>query len=402
MQPKSDQPGVYFTDTVTVLATTIREDSLRSDEVVALFNLAGSYTDAVFGMSKASFYTQIRLPNNNTNFTFGASPVLDSVVLTLAYSDYYGDTLTPLYMEVLQLADPLYFDTAYYSNDNITTGQVLFQGNIEAHPKDSVEISSTMRAPHLRLRLPDIIGNDFLLGGDGNFVDNTAFISYFKGIHVRTNAVNGAGQGVILSFNLGASMSKLTFYYTNAASTTQLTANFEVNSECPRFNHYEHDYSSATFGAVFPVSGNDKLYIQSMAGLKVRFSFPYIKSFASAGGVSINKAELIIPVENNSAPFLNHQSLLTFGVDSAGKEAIIPDLLESTSYYGGTFTSSTADYKFNIGRYVQRLISGKISVDYGLSLVSSGGAVSAFRTIIPGTTATGNRFKLKLTYSKLD
>jgi len=136
--------------------------------------------------------------------------------------------------------------------------------------------------------------------------------------------------------------------------------------------------------------------------LKVRFKFPHIKNFASGGGVSINKAELVIPVQDNSAPFLNHQSLLTFGVDSAGGEAVIPDLLESNSYYGGTFNTTDANYKFNIGRYIQRLISGKIANDYGLSLVSSGGSVNAFRTIIPGTASPGNKIKLKITYSKLE
>jgi Domain of unknown function (DUF4270) len=403
VQPASDVPGVFFTDTVTIEATTIREDTLRSDESVAAFNLAGSYTDPVFGMSKASFYTQLRLPNNNTNFTFGTSPVLDSVVLTLAYSDYYGDTLSPLTLEVLQLDAAMFYDSTYFSNDVIATGATLFPATtIEVHPKDSVTVDSTIRAPHLRLRLPDSFGNDFLNAGDANFVDNTTFTNYFKGIYVTTAAVTGTGQGVIVSFNLQASMSKLTFYYKNASSSTTITANFEINSECPRFNRFEHDYTLASFGNSFPVSGDDKLYIQSMAGLKVRFNFPYIKNFTSNGAVSINKAELILPVQNNATPYVNHQALLTFGVDSNGAEAIIADLLESSSYYGGTFNTTDTDYKFNIARYMQRLVSGTIVNDYGLSLVSSGGAVNAFRTIIPGTNASGNKIKLKLTYSKLE
>src|SRR5688572_8225489 len=82
VQPKGDQPGVFYTDTISIEASTIREDTLRSDEGVAAFNLVGSYTDPVFGLSNASFYSQIRLPNNNTNFTFGTTPFLDSVVLT--------------------------------------------------------------------------------------------------------------------------------------------------------------------------------------------------------------------------------------------------------------------------------------------------------------------------------
>lgn len=401
VQPEGDQPGVFFTDTITIIAQTTREDTLRSDEAVAAFNLAGSYTDPVFGTTTASFFTQYRLPNNNTNFTFGTAPTLDSVVLTMAYAGYYGDTLSPLYMEVFQLQDLMQYDTTYFTNDTIASGtSALFAGTVMIRPKDSLVISGAPRAPHLRLKLPDAFGLDFLNSGNVNFINNVTFLNYFKGLHVRTNTVSGAGQGVIASFNLQTTMSRLTFYYKNTASgTTPLTANFEVNSECPRFNKYNHDYSTASIGSTFPKPGNDKLYIQSMAGLKVRFIFPYIKNL---GAISINKAELVIPVEDNAAPYTNHQALLTFGVDEKGAEAVIPDLLESTSYYGGNFNGVDKDYKFNIGRYVQRLVSGKISVDYGLSLVSSGGAVNAFRTVIPGTNATGSRFKLKLTYSKLN
>ncbi len=399
--PQSDIPGVFFTDTITVEAVTIAEDSLRSDEAVASFNLAGSYTDPVFGLSRASFYSQIRLPNNNTNFTFGTNPVLDSVVLTLTYADFYGDTLTPMQMEVFQTEESMVIDSNYYTNDELMLGQMLFSGTVDVRPKDSVMVSGALRAPHLRLRLDDAFGNSFLNAGNANFIDNNAFISYFKGIHVRTADVTAAGQGVIMSFNLLATTSKLTFYYTNSSGSTQQAAYFEINSGCPRFNRMGHDYTVAEFGNTFPVSGNNRLYIQSMSGVKVRLKFPHLLNFALNGPVAINKAELVIPVIE-STTYANHQNLLVFGVDSAGKEALIPDLLESINYYGGSYTTADKNYKFNIGRYVQQLVSGRTAVDYGLSLISSGGSVNAFRTVIPGLTDPGGSIRLRITYSKLN
>lgn len=399
--PEGEVPGVYFTDTITITAEIIKEDSLRSDEAVAGFNLAGSYTDPVFGLSRASFFSEIRLPNNNNNFTFGTDPVLDSVVLTLAYSDYYGDTLTPMDMKVYQTDSAMALDTNYSTNDLIPLGQQLFSGTVNIYPKDSVEVSGANRAPHLRLRLDDTFGTSFITSGNANFVDNTTFINYFKGIHVKSEDVTATGQGVIMSFNLQASMSKLTFYYKNGTDTTKKTANFEINSNCPRFNHFEHDYTTAEFGNTFPVPGANKLYIQSMSGVKVRLKFPNLKNFNLAGGpTAINKAELVIPVLDNTT-FKNHTNLLIFGVDSAGAEAIIPDLLEPTSYYGGAYNTTDKNYKFNLARYVQRVVNGKIANDYGLSLISSGGAVNAFRTIVPGTASTGSKMQLRITYSKL-
>ena len=205
-----DQPGVFFTDTLTIEASTIREDSLRSDEFVAAFNLAGSYFDPVFGITRASFYSEIRLPNNNTSFTFGSDPVLDSVVLTMAYADYYGDTLTPLTMEVLQNTEKISIDSTYYTNDTVSTGRILFPAQeVNIRPKDSVLVDGAKRAPHLRLRLDDVFGTDFMNAPAGSFANNQSFIDYFNGIHVRSAEVNVSGKGAVASFNLLASMSKL-------------------------------------------------------------------------------------------------------------------------------------------------------------------------------------------------
>ena len=53
VQPQGDNINVFYTDTVTLDVTTIREDSLVTDEKVASLNLAGSYFDPVFGIHNA-------------------------------------------------------------------------------------------------------------------------------------------------------------------------------------------------------------------------------------------------------------------------------------------------------------------------------------------------------------
>jgi hypothetical protein len=399
VQPAGDNINVFFTDTVSLELNTIREDSLITDEKVAALNLVGSYVDPVFGLSRASFYSEVRLPNNNSNFSFGTSPVLDSVVLALGYSDYYGDTLSSMTYQVYEVTESMVYDTAYYSHDNLTLGTLLGTVQATAHPTDSVELGTSTFAPHLRLRLDDSFGNSFLAADPSNFLSNAAFVSYFKGIHVKTLDASGANNGNILSFNLLSSVSKLIFYYSNS-SGTGLSANFEMNSLCSRFNSFSHDYTTSTFGSSFPVSGSSQAYIQSMSGVKVRIKIPFLQNLNALGNVSVNKAELVIPAIDNEI-YENHGNLLVFGVDSVGKEAVIPDLLESAAYYGGAFTASSGTYTFNIARYVQRVLAGTYT-DYGLSLISSGGAVNAFRTVVPGPAATDKKIKLRITYSKLN
>ncbi|HKC36608.1 MAG TPA: DUF4270 family protein, partial [Chitinophagaceae bacterium] len=56
VQPAGDQINLTFTDTATLQTYSIREDSLRTDEVSQF--LLGSYTDSVFGRTDASIYAQ--------------------------------------------------------------------------------------------------------------------------------------------------------------------------------------------------------------------------------------------------------------------------------------------------------------------------------------------------------
>ena len=54
------------------------------------YALLGSMKDPIFGNSEAGFFTQFRL--SLAGQSFGESPMLDSLVLQLSLSNYYGDT----------------------------------------------------------------------------------------------------------------------------------------------------------------------------------------------------------------------------------------------------------------------------------------------------------------------
>ncbi|HIN39586.1 MAG TPA: DUF4270 family protein, partial [Flavobacteriales bacterium] len=66
VHPEADQFNVLFSDTSTLVAKTILEDSIRTDEPI--LNLLGAYTDPVFGYTAASFYTQFSMTTNNVGF----------------------------------------------------------------------------------------------------------------------------------------------------------------------------------------------------------------------------------------------------------------------------------------------------------------------------------------------
>src|SRR5436190_2189751 len=79
VQPPNDRINLIYSDSTTITAYTVREDSLRTDETT--YQLLGSYLDPVFGRTDASIFAQVTtvLPG----VSFGDSTVLDSLVLSL-------------------------------------------------------------------------------------------------------------------------------------------------------------------------------------------------------------------------------------------------------------------------------------------------------------------------------
>lgn len=121
VQPLGDKLNISFCDTSTLITYTVREDSIRADEMA--LNLLGSYDDPDFGPSSASFYTQFFLPVNNVDFGTGFTP--DSLVLSLALSDYYGDLSSDHTIKIFELSEDIYADSSYYSTRDFEYDQVL-------------------------------------------------------------------------------------------------------------------------------------------------------------------------------------------------------------------------------------------------------------------------------------
>ena len=213
---------------------------------------------------------------------------------------------------------------------------------------------------------------------------------------------NVASPGGIFYFNLLASQSKMTLYYKNAIADS-LKYDFVFSPARARMSHFEHDYSSATdvqSQLSDSTNGTDKVYIQSMAGVKTKIRFPHITDYIKDGMIIINKAEVEITVaESSTDHWAAPSKLLLLGVDSVGNALFLADQFEGSSYYGGDYSSSTRKYKFNIAYYLQNILTGKTK-DYGLYLAVSGGSVQANRAIIYGGTSPISKMKLNLFYTK--
>ena len=407
--PYSDQLFVLSSDSATLVTRVVREDSLLSKGVS--LHLLGSYDDPVFGRSDASFYSQIRLGFAADFGAPGDDLVPDSLILSLAYAGYYGDTTLTQTIHVNRLSEDIHTDSSYYTSTVFSIESPvndLANGfTFSPKPNSTVSVLSESQSAQLRIPLSLVLADSILaLDGQSTLSDNTNWIQYFKGLYIHTDPVIGSGNGAISYFDLNSPDTKLTLYFHNV-TTGKDSLKYDFNiSGGTSISHQEHDYYGATTDVghqLMDSTFNDSLnYLQAMAGVKTKITFPYLNHFKDSGNIVVNKAELEIAIKNGTTNFYSAPSkLFLVYIDINGNSLFMIDYFEGTTYFGGNYTSATQTYKFNIARHLQKILDGTIQ-DNGLYLLVSGSVVQSNRLIIGSGKNPDYPMKLNLYYTRLD
>ncbi len=407
--PGEDLLNALFTDSLTLISHTVKDDSLPTKNVLPI--LLGNLLDPIFGVTKSSLFTQFSLSKANPNF--GTNPVLDSVVLSLVYNvsglniQYYGN-LTPQKFDVYELSEALDKNSTYYSNKlllfRIKIGSAVITPRAKA---DSVAVDTLKFPAHLRIKLNTGMFQSFL-DSTSSYNSHSSFQNVFKGIYIVSSTMPSSRQGAILYMNLADVYSRLTLYYHNASDTTSYY--FGTRTECTRYSYFEHDYSMTTdiqqqLNSASNIQ-SDKVFVQPMAGVRTKITMPYINDFFKNQKVAINKAELILPVDPNSfsgndSAYSPSAKLVATIADSAKGPLVMPDYFEGATYFGGDYDAVNKVYKFNIARYVQQVLNGTIK-NQGLYIITNARPTTANRVqLVGGNKTLSNRMRLKITYTPL-
>jgi uncharacterized protein DUF4270 len=402
---------VSFTDTLSISTKVLRDDSINTFNVSS--NLLGIYNDSIFGLSSASFYSELTLSGANVNF--GNNAIIDSIVLSLKYKsplDFYGELFTPMDINVYELTEEISGDEYNSAQDINYNPTPIGNFNDTLYIKTPVKVinnqDTTSYDPHLRIRLNDAIGQTILNSGDDGqtISNNDAFKSIFKGLYISpsssvTSSILQKGKGAIVYFDVNSSLSTVTLYYHNDSDTTSYS--FIMNSESKKFNRFDHNYAGTDVEKHINNTidlDSTLTYVQSMGGVKTKIEIPNIKNLAKIENIIINKAEIVFPLKDNSNATLQAiQTLALTGINESGDAVFLIDNFEGTDYFGGTLDAENKTYSFNIARHIQRIITGT-EEDYGLYLIATGSAVSANRSVLNSAIHPTSKMKLNITYSK--
>ena len=407
--PQDDLIDLNSSDAFPILAYTVAEDSLRSDEspIVQI----GTVYDEIFGITTAGLYTQLSIPNSQQNITFGTNPVLDSAELWLKYDfDFYGDTLIPQTFNVYQMTQTIVRDSAYYSNQTKSYyPQAIGSATFDPHPRTETVSNTDTLPSFLKIKIDNSFAQLIMNESNGaNLANNAAFQAFMNGFYIEpSNPSLSLGQGALLRFNLLDSLTRFTMFYHNSTDTTKFS--FVINSSTAYFSHFTHNYSLANRDIQNQLSNPGtaaatEVYVQSCGGLKTRIEFPALDSLRNLGyPIAINKAELVFKCDPALASdnFPLNKQLYVVSVDSTGAQHLITDMLENSVYFGGSLNTTTSEYRLNIARYLQAVISGE-ETDEALFLKEIYGVEQGRRAVIGSPGSAQYKMYLHLIYTRIN
>ncbi len=389
--PDNDKPRVNFSRSTILKGFTYSIDSLQSSNYS--LQLLGEVNDPVFGHSQPSFFS--RMIMSSYGYNFGSNPTLDSVFLYMHLGGIYGNKSSSLEINIFELIDTIYFDSAYYDNFNPSG----FYN--PANPVATFIYTPGENDTILKIPITNSQFNNRLFEIDSaSKANDRNFQKYFLGLYVTAQSL--VDPGMILTINLSSFNSRIVLHYHNDKDPT-LAFNYFFGSFVPKINLFRHDYSSTVFYPKLNQAAiqDSVIYLQSMGGLSARIQSENLKNWRDSLPVAINRARLILPVEEldlTAGVFSRPVKLVLLRKDVDGKYQVISDNDIGLNYFGGGYNAELKAYTFNITREIQKIANGT-SDELNLYLLVNDQITTPNRVVL--TSGSHSRpIRLEITYQR--
>jgi len=354
LQPE-EELLVLNTDTLEFALDMVPVDSLRTDERSRL--LLGSTIDPVSGFSEAWFSAELRL--SETSIDFGESPICDSVVLTLKHNGPSFGQSFDQQLRVDLLADTMSFDSSYYAqsrlpiiNDNKVDPS---RQPVQMHPTEPVFNGSDTLGAQVRIMLKPSFGQTILDADTSVFSSNDEWRKWFKGIAVRSES----GGGGIVSLEPTVGVSYMRIHYHNSTDTTSY--DLVLNGNAARATHFRHVWPApyTALNDSLPTEATDQVVLLGAGGSYLRLDLMGLDALNLPEGAVINRAEILLPVDQRVSKLGKPNFLTAFLRREAGGIELTPEATSPGVAYDGGFNPETNAYTLNMPVYAQRRLNGE-------------------------------------------
>ncbi|WP_051887187.1 DUF4270 domain-containing protein [Chryseobacterium piperi] len=304
----------------------INNDSIKSDATQLAAAVLGAFKEDQFGMQKASYITQVRLPSYNPDF--GTNAKVDSVVLVIKYpqNTYAADSLTTitdenyiypegsipakkeiksypildkfgkakktLTINVNEVTDFLRSPTdsvksnAVFAYNSTVLGTKVFNGKVSTvtitKDSDNSELFTTP-TPGIRIQLDNAktLFQEKIIDKKGKpeLMDASNFIRHFRGLRISVQEEDG------YLFQFLPTNVDLIMYYKNdkvengTTTRPQTAYTFNLGNGNTHIGQYQYDRTGSPLQTASSTLGNretgdKKLYAQGMGGPSIGVKIP--------------------------------------------------------------------------------------------------------------------------------
>jgi hypothetical protein len=423
----SNQLNGSLIDTSTIIINTIPEDSVITSTAAKI--PMAYFKDPIFGITEANLALDLNAPSSAAYTPPAGTITIDSAVLVLKYTrGFYGDSIASRYkVNVYQLNERV-FNAGYYNTKqwNYNSSNLLGTKSFISRTNDSTTIVKSVAgksdivlklAPQLRIPIDKNFINSILFNAPpSQLLSNLTFKNAVKGLYVTLDKAQTTGAGGVFMFN-GTDLANLDIYYRRVNGSIADTNIISLTSTY-HAAEVKHTYSTAIQTELAnQTTSRNTFYLQGLAGLRAKISFPYLKKIIEKIGsdIVLNRAELVItPVAGSTIPFMPLPQISMYQYDLAHQRINLPDAggdSRGTQLFGGFYSSTTNDYHFTITAYIEDLLRGKIKDNgtfLGATDITNGSfgftvtPTTAARTFAVGSDLTSPyRIKLNIIYTKL-
>ena len=401
LQPASELLDAVTVDTVTVRMVTVLEDSLQTDELST--GLIGSMRIPGLSSFTASLATQLRLSATDVNFGDGA--VADSMHLLLRTTDDFYGRPGELFLSVQPLSDSLSLEDPQYSNLRpATTGEEWLSPTVASlplGPNNVVAIGTDSTVAALKVPLDVARAQDIVDLDPSTLSANANWFEQLPGLLISTLPYP-IGEGVA-AVDINSGLSVMRLHYTNSEGAAFY--DFLISPLSARVNLFQHDFLGGALGELAGNAdldewpGDERAYVISASGCKVRIDFPHLSDFEQEDGSvpTVLKAELVVPLAEvaTNKPVPTQEQLFVLMDGAEGDFVSTPDQ-NAPIPVGGEKDEDRNAYVFNLTSTVQSMMKGDLQ-GRGLYLVSNRAGISVSRVELNGTDVD-NPTRLELTF----
>lgn len=392
-------------DTVTIISYSLPYDSVMTSALSKEYGfMVGSIYDAIFGKTTSS--CALSFSTVKGALKDSVNPItVDSVILRIPYNNIFGKLETEHTFRVYELDDLL--DTInYYSNREPN----YFSSEIGSKTFTPVLDTTKGSTQFLEIPLDNSLGNKILNFPNSVLNSNQEFVKEFNGIYICPDPINTPNSGSMMKLSLKSTETKIRIYYHTAVVDSSYY-DLTVTSDTKNYLYYDHNnYEEASQSFKNQVLecdttlGSEKLFLQTMGGVMVKITFPYIQEFKKIENLAIQDAKLFFTVNTEDT---------YFGVPSAfdlvkmksenGQMTLINDYVASSNYYNGTLASGTETFFFRINLHLKDMINGKTEDNSVYLHIRNSNSIYG-RVLLYGANPNDieNRIKLQITYTTIE